>query len=219
MRIVVIDDHVLFRRCIVDYLECQADITVAGQTSSPRIALDMIEHMQPDVALVDIDLGGQNGLTLAKRVLATQENCAVVILTASDSEQDMLAAVETGASGYLVKSIEPQALCNALHRVVEGDLAFPRDFLVNQLRRSTQSPSGGGHGVSRPGLSVREIEVLQLVTDGLMDKQIAHELSISENTVKKHLQAIRRKLGVANRLQASLEGIRRGVIRDRNNET
>jgi DNA-binding NarL/FixJ family response regulator len=210
MRIIIIDDHVLFRRCVVDYLESQPDISVVGETSTAGVGVRQVTELNPDIVLVDVDLGGQSGFAVVEQILQAEVDCAVVMLTASDNDSDMQKAMAIGASGYLLKSIEPPHLCTALTRVTEGALEFPREFLVNHLRNpdattplaATKEPSV---------LSAREIEVLQLITDGLMDKEIADKLCISEHTVKKHEQSLRNKLGVANRLLASLEGIRLGL--------
>jgi DNA-binding NarL/FixJ family response regulator len=215
MRIIVIDDHVLFRRCLVEYLKCQPEITQVAQASQPQTALQLVDELQPDVVLVDIDLGGHNGLVLARNILRSQGRSKVVILTASDSEPDMLAALEMGASGYLVKTIEPPVLCATLQRVLAGEPAFPRAFLLHQAISSVNRAAKADNEMPSMQLTERELQVLQLVTDGLMDKEIAHELSVSENTVKKHLQNLRRKLHAANRLQASLAGIRLGLVEDR----
>ena len=214
MRLVIVDDHVLFRRCVVEYLDNQPDITVVGQFSMPGSARQALSDLKPDIVLVDVDLGGQSGFALAEEILREHDGCIVVMLTASDSEANMQAAIDIGASGYLVKNIEPQHLRTVLQRIMEGGLEFPRDFLVHHLRGAPETGEDDEE-LEHSMLTSREIEVLQLMTDGLMDKEIAESLAISEHTVKKHEQSLRKKLGVENRLLASQEGVRRGLTKYR----
>lgn len=214
MRVVVIDDHVLFRRFVVDFLLSQDDIIVIGEASSPKAALIMCQEFRPDVALVDIDLGGQDGLNLADEILQNCPDCAVIMLTASQGEAQMRRAVKIGASGYLVKDVEPDSLVSALHCVMEGETVFPRSFLMNQVRHNVQDSGKGGANNDTP-LTARELEVLQLVADALTDKEVAEQLSLSENTIKNHMKSVRRKLNAANRVEATMKGVQMGLIENR----
>jgi DNA-binding NarL/FixJ family response regulator len=194
---------------MTSYLGSQPDITILGETSLPETALAMVKEMQPDITLVDIDLGGQDGLHLAQQLRAINPAGAVVVLSASDSEEQMRRALEIGAAGYLVKDIAPESLVKALHRVMEGEMVFSRSFLLNQARSSLRPPAPAAAAAA---LSDREREVLGLVAEGLMDKQIASRFGISENTVKNHLKNIRQKLGALNRVQACLIALEQGMI-------
>ncbi|MEJ2509790.1 MAG: response regulator transcription factor [Gammaproteobacteria bacterium] len=227
VRILAVDDHMLFRRCLADYLAAQDGMTVVGEAASPQRALELMEKLQPDMALVDIDLGGDDGLQLAGTITGTYPDCAVIILTASEDEAQMLRAMEIGASGYLVKDVRPENLVAALRLVRDGETVFARTFVDRRLRSQGRQGDAPGAEASAsttstgdvavrgalPGrLSQREIEVLGLVSDGLVDKQVADRLGISESTVKNHMRSIRRKLGASNRVQASLIGMRSGLI-------
>jgi len=214
MHVFVVDDHVLFRRCLVDFLTAQEDITEVREAAFPQPALAAVREHTPDIALVDIDLGGQDGLSLASDILDLCPECLVVMLTASQSEEQMRRALRIGAVGYVVKDTEPDSLMVVLRQVMKGEIAFPRAFLIDHLRNTVYSR--GAPDTAAPfehTLTERELQVLQLVTNGMRDKQVAAQLSVSENTVKNHMKSIRAKLGASNRVQATLMGIQLGVVR------
>lgn len=206
MRILTIDDHALFRRCMSDYLNDTEDLEVVGEASSGEVGLDLAEKLQPDIALVDYDLGGQDGIALTEKIMARCPDCSVVILTGSEDENQMRRALSLGAKGYILKDIEPDKLVTRLQEIAAGEIAFPQSFLINQARNSVLPQKEGA-------LTPREIEVLQLVTDGHTDRSIGNQLEVSENTVRNHMKSVRRKLGVTNRVQATLAGLGKGVVR------
>lgn len=218
MRVLTIDDHILFRRCMVDFLSIQEDIIVVGEAAAPDAALVMVNELKPDIALVDIDLGGKDGLTLARDILQSCPNVAIVILSASQHENQMVRAIQIGAKGYLVKDIEPEDLLVALRQVMDGELVFPCSFLVRQIRNQLTGHRSPATSSEEGGLTQREREVLQLVSSGLTDKQVARRLSISENTIKNHMKHIRNKLGATNRVQAIILGIQLGVVKNSSQE-
>jgi len=211
MRILTVDDHMLFRRCMVDFLEAHEGIEVVGEAASPDRALDLMRTVAPDLALVDIDLGGQDGVVLAETMVQRWPSCTVVLLTACEDEAQMLRAMNAGVSGYLVKDIHPEHLVAALQLVMDGDTVFSKAFMEKHVRGRTR-PTGALAGEAKTKLSEREVEVLRLVSDGLMDKQVADRLGISESTIKNHMRSIRRKLGASNRVQASLIAVQTGLI-------
>lgn len=212
MRVLVIDDHALFRRCLTDYLSAQDDLTVAGETASPAAALQLANAEQPDLALVDIDLGDSDGFVVAQGIREVCPACMIVILTASESERQMMRAVAMGAKGYLLKDIEPDSLVTALRRVLDGETVFSRTFLFNQVRNSLENERRPRGGDTHSLLTPREVHILQLTTEGLIDKQVAAQLSVSQNTIKNHMKNIRRKLGASNRAHAISIGLRMGLI-------
>lgn len=206
MRVVTIDDHALFRRCMSDYLNDIEDMEVVGEASSGEAGLDLVDTLQPDIALVDYDLGGHDGIALTQQIMERCPSCSVVILTGSEDENQMRRALGLGAKGYILKDIEPDKLVTKLRRISAGEMAFPQSFLINQAKNSVRPPQ------DEETLTPREIEVLQLVTDGLIDRSVASQLEISENTVRNHMKSVRRKLGVTNRLQATLIGLKKGIV-------
>lgn len=214
IRVLAIDDHALFRSCMVGFLDSDTDIEVVGEASSSQQGRIMACELQPDIALVDLDLGGHDGMEVAKEIVSCCPDCAVIILTAYQDQEQMLRALRIGARGYLLKDIAPDDLLKELHRVVRGEMLFPKDFAITQLRNNLQA---NGSADSRPDklLTPRELEVLQLVADGLTDKEVAKKLSISEHTIKNHMKAVRRKLGTSNRVQAILSGIKMGIVKEK----
>ena len=206
MRVLTIDDHALFRRCMSDYLNDIEDLEVVGEASSGEAGLDLVDTLKPDIALVDYDLGGHDGIALTEQIMERCPQCLVVILTGSEDENQMRRALSFGARGYILKDIEPGKLVTKLRHIAAGEMEFPQSFLINQAKNSVRPPQ------DEETLTPREIEVLQLVTDGLIDRSIASQLEISENTVRNHMKSVRRKLGVTNRLQATLIGLKKGVV-------
>jgi len=211
MRILTIDDHALFRRCMVDFLHDQQEVQEVAEAASFVQGLDVVSEVRPDITLVDIDLGGQDGLALAEQIIASCPETAVVMLTADQAEEQMLRAVQIGARGYLLKDIDPENLIQELRKVMQGEMVFPQAFLLRQVKSNLvrQLKREAGNEVE---LTAREQEVLQLVTDGLTDREVGGQLSVSENTVKNHMKSIRKKLGVSNRVQATMAGLKQGIV-------
>lgn len=198
---------------MVDFLNEADDIEVVGEAATPQQGLALAESLQPDAALVDYDLGGHDGIALAEEISIKCPDCAVVILTAFEDESQMLRAIGFGAKGYLIKDIEPEQLVTQLRRIQRGDMIYPGNFLVNQVR-STLGKKDIRKSVDLANtLTPREKEVLQHVTDGLTDREVGNRLAVSENTIKNHMKSVRKKLGVNNRVQATLTGLRLGIVK------
>lgn len=217
VRVLLADDHQLFRAGIAGLLDRESDIEVVGQAQNGEEAVALAQQLQPDVALLDIQMPVCTGLEAARRILAQQDRLKIIMLTISDSDDDLFAAVKAGAQGYLLKgSISPQELVTAVRQVAAGD-AIITPALVPQLlaefaalsqehkqeskqaEQSESSPEPGPHQI----LTERELEVLHLVSEGLKNREIADQLFISENTVRTHLRNILDKLHVQNRVQAA----------------
>jgi len=214
IHILIVDDHALFRRCLVDFLNNYDNIKIVGEASSPNFAASMIGEKKPDLVLIDLDLGGENGFELAELILNQYPHIATVILTASENEVNMQRALEMGASGYLSKHVEPEDFIVCLQKIINGEKAFSNNFLYKQAKGNVRGINHPDQLMTNP-ITNREQQILQKVTSGLMDKQIAVELSISVSTVKNHLKNIRKKLGAANRVQACLIGVHLGLVKER----
>ena len=210
IKILTIDDHALFRRCMVDYLNAIDDIEVIGEAASPEQGYDLALEKNPDIILLDLDLGGRSGMNLAERILKKNPDAMVVILSAYKEEDQIARAMQIGARGYLVKDIAPDEMVTELRKIMDGEMIYPQNFLLNQARSNVTGKA------SRPGLpgdiTPREREVLQWVSEGRTDKEIATLLSVSEHTIKNHMKSIRKKLGSSNRIQASMKAIDLGII-------
>jgi len=219
IRILLTDDHILFREGVAGILEREPDLHVVGQASNGREAVQLAQELNPDVILMDIQMPICTGLEAAQQLLEKQSGLRIVMLTVSDKDQDLFAAIKAGAQGYLLKgSTRAQELVDVVRRVAAGD-AIITPALVPQLLSEFAAMKQGGERTAAPphadlapasasddvfnALSDRELEVLHLVAEGLKNREIAESLFISENTVRSHLRNILDKLHVQNRLQAA----------------
>jgi DNA-binding NarL/FixJ family response regulator len=213
IRVLLVDDHVLFRKGIVSLLSTERGFEVVGEAANGQEALDKARDLMPDVILMDISMPQMDGLEATRRIKAEIPYVRIVILTVSDGDQNLFDAIKSGAQGYLLKKIEPQALFSTLRGVVQGEASFSRITaakLLGEFSRLAQQeavpPSPGAR------LSPREKEVLELITRGKSNKEIASALDIAENTVKNHLKNILEKLHLENRVQAATYALRKGLV-------
>ncbi|MBE0695556.1 MAG: response regulator transcription factor, partial [Anaerolineaceae bacterium] len=197
IRLVVVDDHSLFRRGLVGLLEEMAGFQVVGQAGDGVQALPLIEQVQPDIVLLDLNMPNLDGIATLRELRARRNPVRVLMLTISQNDTDLLDAIRAGADGYLLKNTEPEDLRNALQRVAEGQGALSPEVTAPVLRAVTR------FGANEAGalLSDRELDVLGCLVDGLTTIQIAGRLFISENTVKTHVRHIFEKLEVSNRAE------------------
>lgn len=203
-RIVVADDHALFRDGIVSLLEA-AGYAVVGQAGEGAGAVEAALRLRPDIVLMDLTMPGVSGLAALRRLRAEWPEARVVMLTASDESDDLFSAVEAGACGYLLKSLSSDEFLEMLAGVELGAAAMTRQTtnrLLQGLSRRSQPPAPSA------GLTEREQELLGLLASGLSNKAIARAMSLSENTVKYHLKHILKKLSVHNRTEAAAYAIR-----------
>jgi DNA-binding NarL/FixJ family response regulator len=203
-RILVADDHPLFRDGIVSLLEA-AGYDVVGQAGDGGAAVEGALRLRPDVVLMDVTMPVLTGLEALRRLRAAWPEARVVMLTASDEDEDLFAAVEAGACGYLLKSLGSDEFLDMLAGVEQGEAAMTRQttnrLLLHLGRRSPPAAEVGP-------LTPREEELLGLLASGLSNKAIAKAMSLSENTVKYHLKNILQKLHVHNRTEAAAYAIR-----------
>lgn len=224
--IIVVDDHPLFRQGVVDNLSLESDFRVIGQASSGEEGLDLIRNSQPRVAIVDVNLPGMNGHQVIRYVVAEKLPTRVILLTAYDDLEQKIHAMRVGAYAYCTKEIQPEILVQVIRSVAAGRFVMEgEDYDAAGLKKWLESRIEGAMGLySDPGepyqpLSAREMEVLSHVTRGLSNKEIAALLGISHQTVKNHVTAIFRKIGVEDRTQAALYALRRGWVRLHNEIT
>lgn len=210
MRVLVADDHSLFRDGIVSLLEA-AGFDVVGQVGDGRTAVEAALHLRPDLVLMDIAMPQMSGLEALRLIKAELPLVQVVMLTVSDKDADLFEAVRSGAQGYLLKSLNASEFLEMLGGLEHGEAAITRKTATRlidglaDLSRSHSEPSGS--------LTRREIQVLRLVAEGLSNRAIAQTLSVTENTVKYHMKNILQKLGVQNRTEAATHAIRAGLLK------
>jgi two-component system nitrate/nitrite response regulator NarL len=198
IRLVVVDDHILFRRGLISLLQEMQDFEVVGEASNGREALQVIGKARPDIILLDINMPMMNGIETLGEIRRTNPAQKVLMLTISQNDEDLIAAIVGGANGYLLKNAEPETLRNTIFQVISGNAILSPEVtakVFNAVRRS-QSERG------RSLLSDREVEVLGCLARGQTTSQIADTLFISENTVKTHIRHILEKMEVNNRAEA-----------------
>lgn len=219
--LVLVDDHPVFRQGLRNLFATEEDINVVAEGASGEQALQLVHTFQPDVLLLDINLPGINGLQATSRLKADHVPTAIVLLTAYDDMEQVLHAMRSGASAYCPKDIEPEVLVDVVRKAaaglyVAGNRVFDREGLKNWLDAGVEAATGpymvdpGEHFVP---LSPREMEILQFVTKGKSNKEIAQSLGISHQTVKNHMTSILKKLDVRDRTQAAVYALRRGWVR------
>ena len=216
----VIDDHPIFRQGVVDTLTLEADFSIIGQAASGEEALELIRSLQPQVAIIDVNLPEMNGQQVTRQVVEERLPTRVILLTAYDDVEQKIHAMRAGACAYCVKDVEPATLVNAVRQVVTGKYVIGEDIFdqVGLVRWLELMIEGAQKPYRDPGesfqpLSGREMEVLNQMTRGLSNKEIALELGISHQTVKNHVTAVLRKLSLEDRTQAAIYALRRGWVR------
>jgi DNA-binding NarL/FixJ family response regulator len=220
IRIVVVDDHPLFRQGVVDTISLEPDLVVAGEATNGEDALDVIRTLNPDVAIVDVNLPGMNGQQVVQHLVNEKSTVRIMLLTAYDDAEQKLHAMKVGAAGYCVKDIRPEVLAQNVREIFHGKYVIGSDVLdEDQLERWLKPDSDDEASFysvfSEPyePLSKREMEVLGELTKGMSNKEIATSLGISHQTVKNHVTSILRKLDVDDRTQATLYALKRGWFR------
>jgi DNA-binding NarL/FixJ family response regulator len=215
IRVLVVDDHVLFRRGVISALTGSDGIVVVGEAGDAEAALRRTAELQPDVVLLDVRMPGRSGLEVCADVVAAAPGVRVVMLTVSDDEQDLYAAIRSGASGYLLKEITVDEVLNAVRSVHAGQsLVSPpmAGKLLNEFAVIARRDDQARGSSAAPRLTDRELEVLKLVARGLNNRDIAHELFISENTVKNHIRNILEKLQLHSRMEAVVYAVRQKLL-------
>jgi DNA-binding NarL/FixJ family response regulator len=213
LRILLVDDQILFRKGIATLLADKAAFVVVGEAGDGLEALERVRETEPDLVLMDIDMPRCNGLEAVKRIKAEKPEVQIVMLTVSEDGDDLFEAIESGAQGYLLKTLEPQQLYQLLEGVQRNEAAISGPMAGKLLQKFRQGESGERETETEvDALTSREMEVLEKVADGSTNKEIAVALYITENTVKIHLRNILDKLHVANRVQAAVYAVRRGML-------
>jgi DNA-binding NarL/FixJ family response regulator len=213
IRVLIVDDHALFRRGVASLLSAQADFEVVGEAADGSRALEMARDLMPDLILMDISMPGLDGLEATRRIKAEIPYVRIVILTASDGDRHLFDAVKAGAQGYLLKKIDPQALFATLRGAVQGEAAVSGLMAARLLEEFARQAREPLPAPTTPvaALSPREKEVLELLARGRSNKEIASALGTAENTVKNQLKNILEKLHLENRVQAAMFAVRQGI--------
>jgi DNA-binding NarL/FixJ family response regulator len=201
LRVMVVDDHAIFRHGLRTILEHAADVEVVAECADGESAIVAYLELRPDVLLLDLRMPRLDGLEVARRVLEADRGAKILIMTTYCTDQDIGHALRAGAKGYLLKDAEPDALCRAIARLAEGGMSLAPDVAAQYVQLTT-----------RAELSQRELQILRMLGQGKPNKQIARDLSLEVTTVKGHVKSVFDKLSVRNRTEAVAEGTRRGLV-------
>ena len=215
-RVLLIDDHEMARRGLEAMLSTADWIEVVGDAGDCETGVAAVERLRPDVVLLDIRMPGTDGLTCLDRIKAQPIPIAVVMVTLYDDRRYVLEAIRRGAAGYLLKDASTEEVISTLRRVADGQLSIDPQLLREALISAPAPVESGTPRQRAAAYSVtpREHEVLKLVAEGLTNKEIGVRLTISEDTVKKHVQNLIWKLRAADRTQAAITAFRMGLLED-----
>lgn len=221
VKLLIVDDHPLFRQGLCDVLETDPHLTVIGEAADGEVAIEKAFEINPDVILMDINLPTINGLQVTRKIKTQQPEIKIIMITGYDDAEQVFHALRAGASAYCPKDITPEALIKIIYGVRDDkyyvdEKTMSYDELLNWVEQKIGRFSGplvsDNEDLFVP-LSPREMEILEHVTKGLSNKEIAYKLGISHQTVKNHMTAILRKLRVDDRTQAAVYALRHGWVR------
>jgi DNA-binding NarL/FixJ family response regulator len=219
IRVMLVDDHALFRSGVAAVLAASSEFEVVGEAENGLQAVEMARELMPDIILMDISMPGLDGIETTRRVKAEMPYARIVVLTASDGDAHLFDAIKAGAQGFLLKKIDPKTLYSTLRGAMQGEAAVTRIMasrILEEFARQARESRPRGPEPNRVGpagsLSAREKEVLELVARGKSNKEIASAFGTAENTVKNQLKNILEKLQLQNRVQAAMFALREGLV-------
>jgi DNA-binding NarL/FixJ family response regulator len=214
IRLVLADDHIMLRQGTAELLRREPDLEIVGEADNGQQAVELAEALKPDIVVMDVRMPVLSGVEATRRIRESLPNVQVLVLTAHDDDQYIFSLLQSGASGYLLKTAPVSELVKAIRQVRAGE--SPLDPVIAQkvvarMSDEHRSPPDAS-APTAPDLTARELEVLQLLANGLSNQAMAEALFISDRTVQAHLTSIFAKMGVASRLEAVLTAIRRGWL-------
>jgi DNA-binding NarL/FixJ family response regulator len=204
MRIVIVDDHILFREGLSAIIKAEPDIDVVGLVGSVQGAIETVCKLKPDIVLMDFNLPDGTGAEASRQIIQDYPDCKVVFMTMSDKDEDLLAAIRSGAVGYLLKDMTPSKLVAAIRAVQQGEGALSRSMtlrVMQELSRTKDPEAAGDPALGK--LTRREKDILLELVAGKSNQEIAQALFISENTVKYHVHSLLDKLNLKDRKEAA----------------
>jgi len=221
IKVLIVDDHPLFRQGLKDLLDTDPIMNVIGEAADGEVAIEMVYDVRPDVILMDINLPTINGLQVTRKIKTQLPDVKVIMITGYDDAEQVFHAFRVGASAYCPKDVTPESLTSIIQAVVTGKYAVGEKIMsydellawIEQKIGRFSGPLMGDSDELFVPLSPREMEILEHVTKGLSNKEIAYKLGISHQTVKNHMTAILRKLRVDDRTQAAVYALRHGWVR------
>jgi DNA-binding NarL/FixJ family response regulator len=219
-RILIVDNHALFRVGIGNILERESDFEVVGEADDSRSAVDRAIETSPDIILMDLSLPAPGGIETTQRIKRELPSTGIIVLAASEDEDALFDAIKAGAAAFILKDVGPDDLVTIIRRVVNGeylinDKVFSKPAVASRVLKEFRELAVYGQEAAPifAPLSPREVEILDNIAQGMTNKQVAYALSISEQTVKNHMSSILRKLAVNDRTQAVVYAMRQGWIK------
>jgi DNA-binding NarL/FixJ family response regulator len=220
IRILIVDDHALFRVGIANILTRDREFDVVGEAADGRAALEMAGMTSPSIVLMDLSLPAPGGLETTQRIRREYPAVAVVVMAQDEDEESLFASIKAGAAAFVIKDISPEDLIHVIRRVSQGeflinDKVFSKPAVASRVLKEFRELAVYGQEAQPifAPLSPREVEILDNIAQGMTNKQVAYALSISEQTVKNHMSSILRKLAVNDRTQAVVYAMRQGWIK------
>jgi DNA-binding NarL/FixJ family response regulator len=210
IRVMIVDDHPIVRQGVRGVLANHPDIQVVGEADNAATLFAIVDSLKPDVILLDIRMPGQSGIEVTQRLKRDYPNIRVIILTTYDDDEYLFGALRAGAEGYMLKSASQESLADSIRQVARGERLLSPDLVGKIMREFRNLANDKARAES--GLTDQELQVLRMIAAGATNKEIAEKLYWSEVTVKRKVQDILEKMGVANRAQAVAEAGKRGLL-------
>jgi len=212
IRVLICDDHALFRRGLIMVLESEEGIDVVAEAEDGEEAIEKAEEAAPDVVLMDVRMPRMSGIEATRAIADAVPTAKILMLTVSDEEEDLYEAVKAGATGYLLKEISIEEVANAIRAVVTGQSLISPSMASKLLSEFNNLAKQAQQKVLVPKLTDRELQVLKLVAQGMSNREVAEDLFISENTVKNHVRNILEKLHLHSRMEAVVYAVREKLL-------
>lgn len=209
--VLIADDHSLLRQGLKQILELERDITVVAQASNGSEAIQYAKEFKPDIILMDINMPGTNGLQAIKEIKQEKLKCRIIVLTINEDREYLFKTLQMGAEGYVLKDAEPSVLIEAIRNVNSGQSFIQPNMTSELVREFNRVTMHEKEKRDDTNLTSREVEVLELIAEGMINKEIAKQLYISEKTVKNHVSNIFRKLNVSDRTQAAIYAFKHNI--------
>lgn len=212
IKIIIVDDHILFREGLASIIRSEPDFEIAGLAGTVREAVEMAANIKPDIILMDFTLPDGTGADATRLILDAHPNCGIIFLTMSEEDENLFTAIRSGARGYLLKDMHPSKLVIAIRSVYKGESALSRSMTLRLMKELSQTKVSDYFQES-PTLTRRELDVIRAIATGKTNQEIGKELFLSENTVKYHVHSILDKLHLKDRREAVGYAREHGLIK------
>ncbi len=209
VRVLIVDDHALFRKGVSSILNAHPNVTVVGEAENGVVAVDLYRKTSPDAVIMDINMPIMDGLEATRQIRHLDPEARILMLTVSETDASLFEAIKVGASGYVLKNANPQVVVDSILRVSSGEPVIPGNLAIKIIHEMS-TPKQKRTTPDVDALTEREVDVLRQLSTGASNKEIANALYISENTVRNHVRNILDKLQVSNRVQAAAYAMREG---------